>query len=114
MVAAAAGTTPALKARFLDFLFLFAAATAHELVHLFVHLLSGGSDEDVSYTPPGTSHLNYGSVRQGVTYGESGRFFENLLFGGSLEFYYNPRDDNGQVSFAFFSKPEKQSPSQQL
>lgn len=83
----------------MNFLFLFSAATAHELTHMFVHFLSGGSNDDKSFTPPETTHLNYGGVSEvGTLVGESGRYFENLLFGGSLEFYCDTNDDDNQVS----------------
>ena len=90
--------------RFKDYQFLFGVATAHELCHAFVHYLSKYYLPG-DFTPPRVTHLDYGldpevSVNEGVKekIGESGRWFENELFGGSLEFYRDPTDDDGQVS----------------
>lgn len=93
------GTDAKLKARFMSFQFLFAAATAHEMTHIFVAFLAGGSDDYRNYTPPGVSHLTYAQPSiNGVRLGESGRHLENRLFGGSLEFFRDPQEDDGQVS----------------
>lgn len=69
-------------------------------MHAFVGLLAGASDTPHRYTPPETTHLNYGEpARPGNPgNGESGRYMEKLLFGGSLEWYRDPKDDNEQVS----------------
>lgn len=82
---------------------MFAVATAHELTHLFVAYLAGGSNDNNSRTPPEVSHLNYwGSMDEDgrPETGESGRWLENQLFGGSVEFYRDVRDDANQVSLA--------------
>lgn len=91
--------------RYHSFLFLFGVATAHELCHLFVTYLAGGRQEAESYTPPRVSYLNYyGEVdaNNQPVIGESGRWVENRLFGGSIEFYRNVREDDNQVR-----KPQK-------
>ncbi|KAM0426359.1 hypothetical protein ACHAPT_008400 [Fusarium lateritium] len=86
--------------RFRTFLFMFAVATAHELTHLFVGYLAQGQDTIDSYTPPGVSYLNYAGFRdqEGIPpSGESGRWLESCLFGGSIEFYRDISDDQGQA-----------------
>ncbi|KPM42476.1 hypothetical protein AK830_g4051 [Neonectria ditissima] len=92
--------------RYKHFMFMFGCATSHELCHSFVAYLSQNSADDFGYTPPNVSHLNYGETlrAQGslrTRSGESGRWFENKLFGGSLEFYEDPRLDSGQVGVAY-------------
>lgn len=85
--------------RWRNFLFMFACATLHELSHLFVGYLTRGALPD---TPDGITHLNYsqyfdeetGEMNPG---GESGRWLENVLYGGSIEYYADRRDDRGQV-----------------
>lgn len=84
------------------FQFMFAVATAHELCHAYVGYLAQGDSAIESYTPPEVSYLNYqvqheGPLLENVS-GESGRWFESQLFGGSLEFYRDPNDNHGQVS----------------
>ncbi|KAF5662689.1 Stem cell self-renewal Piwi [Fusarium heterosporum] len=89
-----------MSTRFRTFLFMFAVATSHELTHLFVGYLAQGQDIIGSYTPPEVSYLNYNGIRDRnglpVT-GESGRWLESRLFGGSIEFYRDVSDDNGQA-----------------
>lgn len=84
------------------FQFMFAVATAHELCHAFVGYLAQNSDAIESYTPPNVSFLNYQAHHAGArsANGESGRWFEAELFGGSLEFYRDPNDNHGQVSLS--------------
>lgn len=106
MVRAAAGKDKKHRERYLNFHFLFAAATAHEMMHGFTTLLARASSTPEKFTPPGTTHLDYGdspATGEGVPMnqvgaGESGRFMERFLFGGSLEFYRDTNDDDGQVS----------------
>ncbi|RSM08105.1 hypothetical protein CEP52_004888 [Fusarium oligoseptatum] len=86
-----------MSARFRTFLFMFAIATAHELTHLFVGYLAQGQDSTLSYTPPTLSYLNY----TGPSRGESGRWLESLLFGGSIEFYRDSLDDDGQAGIPY-------------
>ncbi|KAF5536509.1 hypothetical protein FNAPI_11719 [Fusarium napiforme] len=85
--------------RFRTFLFLLAVATAHELTHVFITYLAQGQDVIDSYTPPQVSYLNYVGLTDDenlpVT-GESGRWLESRLFGGSIEFYRDSSDDSGQ------------------
>jgi hypothetical protein len=87
--------------RFRTFLFMFAVATSHELTHLFIGYLAQGQDTIESYTPPEISYLNYNGLKdrngRPIT-GESGRWLESRLFGGSIEFYRDASDDNVQVS----------------
>lgn len=104
MVHAAAKTDKKHKERYLNFHFLFAVATAHELMHAFVALLARASSDPDRYTPPETTHLNYGTPPSAIDplgAGESGRYMEKVLFGGSLEFYRDPKDDDEQVSYLF-------------
>ncbi|KAJ4310292.1 hypothetical protein N0V84_011044 [Fusarium piperis] len=85
-----------------DFQFMFGVSTAHELCHAFVGYLSQNNPAPISYTPPDVSYLNY-AVQDRDTdteNGESGRWFERRLFGGSLEFYRDDTDDHGQVCSA--------------
>lgn len=81
---------------------MLAATVAHELCHVFVAYLSGGRETGYSCTPPTVSHLDLGYTapagEEDQSTGESGRWFENALFGGSLEFYRDPPDDNRQAS----------------
>ncbi|KAL5586535.1 hypothetical protein FOBRF1_016405 [Fusarium oxysporum] len=90
-----------MAARHRSYLFMFAVATSHELTHLFVAYLAQGSDELDSYTPPTVSYLNYVGLTDTQTNrpltGESGRWIEGYLFGGSIEFYRDVSDDNGQT-----------------
>lgn len=83
------------------FQFMFALATAHELCHAFIGYLSANGTYGGLFTPPQVSHLNYGTDLRvnGIpfTTGEAGRWFENELFGGSLEYFRNESDDDGQV-----------------
>lgn len=102
MVHAAAKTDKKHKERYLNFHFLFAAATAHELMHAFVALLARASSDPDKFTPPQITHLNYGAPASTLYpggAGESGRYMEKVLFGGSLEFYRDPKDDDEQVSY---------------
>ncbi|KAJ4006592.1 hypothetical protein NW766_010688 [Fusarium irregulare] len=88
-----------MAARYKSFLFMLAVATTHELTHCFVGYLAQGQQGFESYTPLQTTHLNYAGLRrrgQAVS-GESGRWLENYLFGGSIEFYRDTADDAGQV-----------------
>ncbi|KAF5648847.1 Stem cell self-renewal Piwi [Fusarium sp. NRRL 25303] len=90
-----------MAARHRSYLFMFAVATLHELTHLFVAYLAQGSDDPNSYTPPDVSYLNYVGLVDPETNrsmtGESGRWIEGYLFGGSIEFYRDVSDDNGQA-----------------
>lgn len=86
--------------RFRTFLFMLAVATTHELTHVFVGYLAQGQDDFDSYTPRQVSYLNYSGLQrpdgQPLT-GESGRWLESRLFGGSIEFYRDISDDADQV-----------------
>jgi len=103
-----------MRRRFHSYLFKFGVATAHELVHCFTSYLAQGDTGENSLTPPQLSHLDYGrrvSFGDGeegsqlaatqIPLGESGRWFENSLFGGSLEFYEDSNDDGDQVPTLF-------------
>ncbi|KAK3997443.1 hypothetical protein QBC44DRAFT_396820 [Cladorrhinum sp. PSN332] len=107
MVAAAQGphdkaVAPKMADRYRRFQFLFSVAAAHELTHAFVAYLSGAATTFNSSTPPSVSFLDYGiqQIANGGAGGESGRWFENKLFGGSLECYRDIKDDNGQCGLA--------------
>jgi hypothetical protein len=83
------------------FQFMFATATVHELCHIFLGYISQDGRNGRLSTPPRITHLDYGTHQapdvDGVFPGESGRWLENKLFGGTLEFYRDSGDDNGQV-----------------
>ncbi|POR38610.1 Uncharacterized protein TPAR_01181, partial [Tolypocladium paradoxum] len=87
------------RKRWRNFLFMFACATLHELSHFFVGYLTRGALPD---TPEGITHLNYSSYfdeESGDWHpgGESGRWLENVLYGGSIEYYADRGDDRGQA-----------------
>ncbi|KAJ3562820.1 hypothetical protein NPX13_g8419 [Xylaria arbuscula] len=67
--------------RWQNFLFILACATAHETTHLFTVYLSLGAD-----WPPTPTEICYSDYHQGDG-GESGRWLEGKLFGGSLELF---------------------------
>ncbi|KAM3426583.1 hypothetical protein NHJ13734_009371 [Beauveria thailandica] len=54
-----------MSSRYLNYLFTFAVATAHELTHLFIGYLSQGRDSIECYTPPGVTHINYHDLGDG-------------------------------------------------
>ncbi|KAI7767226.1 hypothetical protein LZL87_009628 [Fusarium oxysporum] len=82
------------------FQFMFATATAHDICHIFLGFISQQGRHGRLATPPSITHLDYGRGQpgdiDGLAQGESGRWVENKLFGGSLEFYQDRDDDNGQ------------------
>ncbi|KAI0182198.1 hypothetical protein EV127DRAFT_355468, partial [Xylaria flabelliformis] len=67
--------------RWQNFLFILACATAHEMTHLFTLYLSLYAD-----WPPTPKDITYHGYSQGQG-GESGRWLEGVLYGGSLELY---------------------------
>lgn len=80
--------------RFRTFQFIFATTIVHEVgAHLLITFLCNGRE----LTPPSISAPGYARSDDG---GESGRFLETYLFGGTSEFYRDPRiwQDNSQVS----------------
>ncbi|KAI0433093.1 hypothetical protein F5Y09DRAFT_352505 [Xylaria sp. FL1042] len=64
-----------------NFLFILACATAHEITHLFTLYLSLYAD-----WPPTPKVITYHGYNQGGG-GESGRWLEGVLYGGSPELY---------------------------
>ncbi|KAM0551353.1 hypothetical protein ACHAPJ_008461 [Fusarium lateritium] len=87
------------------FQFMFATATAHEICHAFLGYISQNGRHGDLATPPTISHLDYGGYQPTSDdeddddvnrRGEAGRWVENRLFGGSLEFYRDRNDDDGQ------------------
>ncbi|KAF5974962.1 hypothetical protein FBULB1_7589 [Fusarium bulbicola] len=82
------------------FQFMFATATAHEICHIFLGFISQQGRHGRLATPPSITHLDYGRGQpgdiDGLAQGESGRWVESKLFGGSLEFYQDRDDDDGQ------------------
>ena len=94
-----------MSARYRTYLFALALTVAHELTHFFVAYLAQGRTTSDTYTPPTVSYLNYAAEVDGAgapTVGESGRWLENVLFGGSIEFYRDVEDDDGQVRIPSF------------
>ncbi|KAJ6443841.1 hypothetical protein O9K51_02228 [Purpureocillium lavendulum] len=83
--------------RWRGFLFVFACATLHELAHLFLGYLSKGERPD---TPDDITHLTYGDGRDArgnrIPGGESGRWVENNLYGGAVEFYADEKQGSSQ------------------
>ncbi|KAF5674640.1 hypothetical protein FCIRC_7705 [Fusarium circinatum] len=74
---------------FQKYLFLLTQATAHELVHMIMGYLFGSSD---TLTPP---LLNYPPGGANSPQGESGRYWEQKVFGCFVEAYYDPRSPLG-------------------
>lgn len=91
--------------RWHSFLFMFSCATLHELAHLFVCYLNKGA---CGHTPRQICYLDYGQQAldeasgQFIHVSESGRWLESVMYGGSIEFYRDPRDTAGQVSAISF------------
>ncbi len=81
--------------RFRTFQFILAMAIFHEVAgHLLITFLSNGRQG----TPIGITVNGYTNPRDGL--GESGRWLELELFGGTSDFYRDQRiwQDNSQVS----------------
>lgn len=74
------------------FQFLLAVSISHEIVHLLTGFLAG-EKANTLHTPPDTSVEGYGTR----TKGESGRFMEDLLFGGQTEMWQNHQDPAGVI-----------------
>lgn len=95
----AARATPA-HGRFRDFQFVFAIAFFHETAaHLLYTFLSNGR----SYTPVPVTVQGYSDPT--IRAGESGRWLEEKLFGGTMEFYRDPTQGNKQVGLMQKSGP---------
>lgn len=76
--------------RFRDFQFLFATTLVHEADgHLLTAFLWNGH----YVTPPEISVPGYSDEDEG----ESGRWLEMCLFGGTTEYYRDPSQDDQQV-----------------
>ena len=81
--------------RFRDFQFLFATTLVHEAGgHLLIAFLWKGR----LLTPSGVSAPGYGTDRAG----ESGRWLELRLFGGTTEYYRDPSHDDQQVCISYY------------
>ncbi|KAK2767732.1 hypothetical protein FQN54_003890 [Arachnomyces sp. PD_36] len=94
MVAAGEGNSQASKQRFRDFQFAFATTLVHEAgPHILITWLGGGRPD----TPPEMAVAGYATSDDQL--GESGRFFELHVFGGTTEYYRDPSKDDGQVTF---------------
>jgi hypothetical protein len=73
-----------------------------KLACTFVHEVAGHMlltflDRDRPVTPPTIGHAQYTGAQAG---GESGRFLEQRLWGGAIEFYREPSRGDLQVSRA--------------
>ncbi|OJD25585.1 hypothetical protein ACJ73_03042 [Blastomyces percursus] len=94
MAAADAGTPMADK-HFQTFIFQLANTFVHEVGgHLLMTFLSDlivDENGQVArpFTPPSVSYSNYAACDNCMA-GESGRALEDILFGGSLEYYHDP------------------------
>ena len=92
MIAAGQGESALERQRFRDFQFAFATTIIHEAGgHILVTWLGQGRPD----TPKEISVHGYGTQQLP---GESGRFLEMGLFGGTTEFYRDSQQDDGQVS----------------
>jgi hypothetical protein len=88
--------------RFPTFQFMFAAMFVHEAGgHLLVTFLTKGRRP---LTPPSMSATGFGDA----VIGESGRYLEQVLFGGTMAFYRDPAQGDGQVMQPY-SNPQKQT-----
>ena len=77
--------------RFTVFQFMIAVMFVHEVGgHLFITFLSNGQRP---LTPPSMRAGNHGDNRVG----ESGRYLEQILFGGTMSFYRDPAQGDSQV-----------------
>ncbi|RSM02614.1 hypothetical protein CEP52_007898 [Fusarium oligoseptatum] len=73
------------------YLFLLSLSVAHELVHMLMGYMFGSSDTD---TPP---LINYPPGGSNSAHGESGRYWENVVFGCFIEAYHDPRSPMGSA-----------------
>lgn len=82
--------------RYVIFLCLFACTFFHEMGgHVLVTWLTNGGDT----TPHTIGAEGFIIENEEESEGESGRFLEKYLFGGTIEYYRNPNNshDNTQV-----------------
>ncbi|KAH8676525.1 hypothetical protein BGZ60DRAFT_259380 [Tricladium varicosporioides] len=85
--------------RFRQFQFMMALTLVHEGgAHLLVTAMTNGDDLG---TPPHVSGVGFGSEESG----EAGRALETILFGGCVEFYRNPNEDDQQPGIAHIDSP---------
>ncbi|KAK2799078.1 hypothetical protein FQN50_008584 [Emmonsiellopsis sp. PD_5] len=102
LMAAADGGTPTAEKHFQTFIFQLTNTFAHEVGgHLLMTFLSDlvvdhTGQVSRAFTPPSVSYSNY-AVYDGFMAGESGRALEDILFGGSLEYYHDPEGGPRQV-----------------
>ncbi|OJD21337.1 hypothetical protein ACJ73_07324 [Blastomyces percursus] len=90
MTTAGSGNTPQANRRFRDFQFAFATTFFHEArPHLLISWLGGGHP----FTPRSMSAPGFGTA----AIGESGRYFESIVFGGTTEFCRDKDQDNAQI-----------------
>jgi len=89
-----AGSDQAKYPSFLRFQFVFATALLHEIGgHLLVTFLGHGKKD----TPVKMGALGYNKPGKGKRIGESGRYLEMQLFGGTLEYYQGPNQNMHDV-----------------
>ncbi|OJD20812.1 hypothetical protein ACJ73_07854, partial [Blastomyces percursus] len=94
MTTAGSGNTPQANRRFRDFQFVFATTFLHEAgPHLLISWLGGGRP----FTPRSMSAPGFGTGAMG----ESGRYFESIIFGGTTEFYRDKDQDNAQAGMPY-------------
>jgi hypothetical protein len=92
-----------------SFLMSFALTMVHELAHSFVGFVRCDIGRAQGWrTPVPLTHLNYGVRPDGLIIGEAGRWLEAYIFGGSIEYYYDMTDNDGQV-FPHFPHPTKRA-----
>lgn len=77
--------------RFRTFIFMFANTFLHEIGHVLVTFLTKGR----TWTPPRITAQVGGY--SGDFHGEAGRNLETIIFGGTMEYYLDPADDESQV-----------------
>jgi hypothetical protein len=80
--------------RFRDFQFLFALMFVHKAgAHLLITSINNGR----TITPPQITAHGFGNDR----WGESGCYLEMSMFGGTMEFYRDLAQNDGQVRYTF-------------
>lgn len=92
MVTAGQDNSQASKQQFRNFQFAFATTLVHEAgPHILITWLGRGRPD----TPPEMAVTGYATSDGQI--GESGRFFELFLYGGTTEYYRDLNQDDSQV-----------------
>ena len=75
------------------FTFILANTFFHEICHLLVMFLTRGRTMTPAHFKPEVKYLKYSKEYNG----ESGRYMETVLFGGTIEIHRDPAQDDSQV-----------------